>query len=143
MAWPVVTPTSQALVVEVTAPAARALRLGPGLGVGMTVQFLPSKCSGRGWLEGSGGGGLATWVQVRPSQCSRRAWVPLPEALAEPTAQAFWGVRAVIPDRSVRVPGLGLGTRVHALPFQCRMKVAAAPLAVVPAAQASVGEVAA
>jgi hypothetical protein len=50
-----------------------------------------------------------------------------------PTAQALLADVAATPARLAVVPGLGLGTCFHAVPFQCKMRVLP-PL--VPTAQA-------
>ena len=64
--------------------------------------------------------------------------------LAEPTAQASLADVAVTPERAASAPGLGLGTRVHAVPFHRTITVlppVAPPLA--PTAQALRAETAA
>jgi hypothetical protein len=61
----------------------------------------------------SGGKLLRTCVHALPFQ--RRITLP--------TAQALLAEVAVTPSRESSGPGLGLGTRFHALPFQCKIKV--------------------
>src|SRR5215831_14819879 len=68
-----------------------------------------------------------------------------PPLLKSPTAQTLLAEVAVTPRRKLALlPGLGLATCFHAVPFQCAMMVGR-PMAVVvaPTAQAAVADAAA
>src|SRR5262249_23998826 len=95
----------------------------------------------------SPGFGLGTCFHAVPFQRRIRVFaspLPLPKP---PTAQALAAEVAVMPLRPADpgVPGLGLGTCFHAVPFQCRIKIfAPEPKGLnSPKAQALVAEVAA
>ena len=101
-AWPTTVvlnlPTAQALPAEVAATPDRRLLLPPGLG-------------------------LATFAHLEPFQ--RRMRVVSSVLVAEkPTAQALLVEVAVTPLRRVLFPACagGLGTCIHVVPFQCRMR---------------------
>jgi hypothetical protein len=87
--------------------------------------------------------GLRTFVQVLPFHRSIRAWPWLVALKVSPTAQALRAESAATLDRLLW-SGLGLGTRFHALPFQCRISVLTPdPVLTLPTAQASLAEIAA
>src|SRR5215472_9684422 len=108
------TPTDQALPARVEATAFRTVLIAPG-----------------GW-------GVSTTVQVWPSQCR----IPLTPS----TAQALEAEGTATLRRLSAEPGLaglGVATRAHLLPFQCRARVwDRPPLEVLPTAHAFVAELA-
>jgi len=97
-------PSAQASAAEVAATADRPLPLDPGLGLGTFVQDVPFQCAIR--------------VRLTP--------VPLKY---DPTAQALAVEVAATPDRPLPLdPGLGLGTFVQDVPFQCAIRVRLTPV---------------
>jgi hypothetical protein len=87
--------------------------------------------------------GLRTFVHFLPFHRSIRAWAWLVALKVSPTAQALRAESAATPDKLL-CDGLGLGTRFHALPFQCRISVLTPEwVLMLPTAQASLAEVAA
>src|SRR5215470_12332363 len=125
-AWPTTVglnlPTAQTLLAEVTAMADRLLK-PPGLGAGTCFQAVPFQCRMRARLVS-----LA------------RALPPM----VKPTAQVLLAEVVPTPVRSLPAAGLGLGTRAHLVPFQCRIRVwSLAPVLSSPTAQALLVEVAA
>src|SRR5579859_7698653 len=63
--------------------------------------------------------GLGTTVQAVPSQCSTRVCsIPPPLDVAVPTAQASFAARVV----TAVTPLVGLKTWLQALPFQCKIE---------------------
>src|SRR5690242_12865909 len=84
---------------------------------------------------------LAVWVHEVPSQCRT---IPSLLVKSVPAAQILVAETAVTLISSsswARPPGLGLFTRVHEVPFQCRMKVWPVCGVVSPTAQALLAEV--
>jgi hypothetical protein len=111
-------PTAQAFVDEIALTEERTLPAGRA-GLGTVVQLVPLKC----WISG---------------------WLPPP--FWYPTAHTSEGPVAATPLRMFTVPlGLGLALTLHAVPFQCSIRVRNAPFAAVwkPTAQTFVGETAA
>ncbi len=66
---------------------------------------------------------LACHFHAVPFQRNTRAFSLPPKSLVPPTAHAFRADVAVTPRSKAPPAGLGLGTRVHALPFQCKISV--------------------
>jgi hypothetical protein len=97
--------------------------------------------------------GLRVCCHFLPFQCSVRVCCTLgrSRAVYSPTAQMLMGEMAAAPYRAFKPePGSGLGTRLHLVPFQCKMRVRAGanPLSPwtepeSPTAQALVADVAA
>src|SRR6266700_1192408 len=83
-------------------------------------------------------------VRAGQQQWMARAW-PTTVVLNLPTAQALLVEVAVTPDRRLLFPpgAGGLGTCIHVVPFQCRMRAWAVLLIEKPTAQALLAEVAA
>src|SRR5215469_5874406 len=73
--------------------------------------------------------GLGTTAQETPFQCSTRVLALIWPVEKFPTAQMSRADRALTPDRKVcpNWPGLGLGTIVHFVPFQCSTSVTVGP----------------
>ena len=143
-------PTAQLPLAEVAAtPARRAPSPGevpgPGLGLGTCFQAVPFQCSVRVFVgpmplplvpttQALCGVRAATPVRKTPSgpdtrfqtlpfQCRIRLPPgPHPHVMS-PTAQALPAETMATLFRLFRspAPGLGLGTRFHTLPFQCRI----------------------
>src|SRR5215471_13852199 len=70
--------------------------------------------------------GAGTCVHAVPFQCSIKVLLlsPSPVLLRPPTAQALVGEMAATPSNPlVKEWVFGLGTCVHAVPFQCSIKV--------------------
>src|SRR5215469_9002194 len=88
--------------------------------------------------------GLATVVHAVPFQFSVRVcpWVA-PAGWVMPTAHtSFAALLVVTPVRLSPVPGEGLGTMLHAVPFQCSMRLLLVVLSTTllsPTAHTSVG----
>lgn len=87
------------------------------------------------------------FIQVVPFQCRIIRLHGLAVVLQfSPTAQALLGEVAATSDRLLPVPGLGLGTCDHVVPFQCRVSVSVLPQPLLvhekPTAQALLREVA-
>src|SRR6266853_463228 len=108
------------------------------------TSFADTAMTPRSWLEmvwvlGPPTLGLGTTVQLVPSQCSVRVFCgrsPFSASTKNPTAQASFGAIAVTPKRFIcPLPGLGLGTTLYAVPSKCSINVA--PRATVPTAQTS------
>ncbi len=120
-----VPPTAQALLAEVAVTALRSMSAPTKAGTGTTFQDLPSQCSIR----------------------ALKSLVPLP---VQPTAQASLGETTATRSSAPAGAGVGLGTVVHAVPFQCSIRVlsdgpvpAPGPPPTRPTAQASVADAAA
>src|SRR5215475_11547209 len=113
-------PTAQALAGAVAATPTSSLPTGLGLGLGTRTHLVPFQC-----------------------RISVRSVVPAAERL--PTAHALVVEVALTPRNTLGFPappGLGLATRAHDLPFQCKITVRAL-LPLEPTAQAFLVEVAA
>src|SRR6266702_4238344 len=94
-------PTAQMSLAATAVTAVRALSEVPGLGLGTTLQLVPSQCSVS--VRGA--------VDTLGSKCS-------------PTAQASVGDVAVTPYSSLTsCPTLGLGVTLQLVPSQCSMSV--------------------
>ena len=144
-------PTAQALVAEVAATPRRT-GCKPGLGLGMWDQVVPFQCMISAWSAETGCAptaqalaaevaltlnrvgvvglrlGVATWDQAVPFQwtiSAANSGLGVLHAAVQycPTAQALAGEVALTPRSSDMVPGLGLGTRDQAAPFQCKISV--------------------
>src|SRR5215467_9414719 len=95
---------------------------------------------------GPPGLGVGTFFQAEPFQCRIRVWkaMPLeysPAAQTSPAEVTATLVRKLLWDA---LPGLGLGTRFQAVPFQCRIRVwKAVPSEYSPTAHALPAELAA
>jgi hypothetical protein len=76
-----------------------------------------------------------------PFQCKINVDAVPPPMPVMPTAQAFLADSAAAPCRALPRTGLGLGTRFHPRPFQCKISVRPPP--VCPTAQASLADAAA
>src|SRR5258708_39300045 len=75
--------------------------------------------------------GLATRVHLVPFQRRMRVLVPAGPLVELPTAHALPADVTATPLRELSCagpPGLGLATRVHLAPFQCRMRVCCTPV---------------
>src|SRR6266571_357080 len=143
-------PTAQMSVAETAATPNRGLaRVPAGLGLGTTVQLVPSHCSisvpeplsptaHTSLLETAvtprspfcrpGPAGLVTMLQLVPSQCSVRVW-NTPLALRKsPTAQASVAEMAATADR-LPVTTLGVGMMLQLVPSQCSASGWALPAA--------------
>src|SRR5262249_41345593 len=145
-------PTAHTSVAETAAAAARLLKPVLALGLGTTLQLVPSQCSisvcvallALGWKPPTAhtsvpetavtpfsslfcvpGLGLGTTLHVRPFQCSVRVCAgPNPATVKLPTAQTSLLETAATPSRMLSAPpGLGLGTTLHLWPFQCSASV--------------------
>src|SRR5260370_21147475 len=153
-------PTAQALVPDraVTPPRPPSARAGPCT----SVHAVPFECSITApWMAAPtaqalltevaatplripsvGRAGLRTCRHGGPFQRSISGTLPV-FVKVSPTAQALVAEVAVTPLSSDEIPGgVGLLTRAHAAPFQCRITVLPVKL-VPPTAQASPGETAA
>src|SRR5690242_4733723 len=114
------------------------------MSVGETAEMLDSTAFAKLVPDGTAGTGTGTTDQAVPSQCSASGRASLPW----PTAQALAGPRSATPYSDASLPPLaavGVGTMVHAVPFQCAARVlwlAALMLFVLPTAQASFGPLA-
>src|SRR6516225_2486868 len=126
------------VLLKATQPTAQALRAE----VAATAASLLS----------SGRRGLATCFHAVPFQCTIMVWVVPPvgpkQWLAQPTAQALRAEVAATPLSAPILASAGLGIRVQAVPFQCRITVCGLTeerkqKAVQPTAQALRAEVAA
>src|SRR5260370_1247150 len=83
-------------------------------------------------LSPEDGLGLGTWVQVVPFQCPGSVWCGWgkPGGKVRPPAPASVAageVPATSPLMRPGAPGLGLGTCVQVVPFQCSINVRAPP----------------
>src|ERR1700747_3721987 len=114
------------------------------MSVAETAETLDSTSCAKLVPAATAGTGTGTTDQAVPSQCSASGRASLPW----PTAQALAGLRSATSYSDASLPPLaadGVGTVVHAIPFQCAARVswlAALITFVLPTAQASFGPLA-
>src|SRR6266567_1186466 len=143
-------PTVQMLFAETATTSYRALRCDPTFGLGTMLHRVPFQCSIRvrcmllllvevptvqpspvetvvtllRKLSCDPTFGLGTMLHRVPFQCSISVWnTPLLPTEA-PTVQISFAETALASIRELKFdPGLGLGTTLHCVPFQCRINV--------------------
>src|SRR5215471_18392029 len=94
------------------------------MSVGETAEILDSTAFAKPVPDGTAGTGTGTTDQAVPSQCSASGRASLPW----PTAQALAGPKSATSYSDASLPPLaaaGVGTMVHAVPFQRSAKICA------------------
>src|ERR1700750_1226706 len=92
------------------------------MSVAETAEILDSTAFAKLVPDGTAGTGTGTTDQAVPSQCSASGRASLPW----PTSQAVAGRRSATSCSDASLPPLaaaGVGTMVHAVPFQCAARV--------------------